>query len=262
MANEQYMNWLREILEETGKYGSIYPDGDGYNDEVFLFEGYGDDIKTLNELCKAKLKANGVDTYPDYDRDDYYIDFITGDNWGWYDSYYVCDECGKAYNNDDHYYWCGDGFIFCWECTRENHKEEYVDDLTNDYTRANTLLKAKDLEELGFEKMNEGEYEHGMYGTMQHPKDVYDLFYKAYPNSDIIFHIADSNPFAVYYDCYVRKSEEDEEREVYYNKYTKDVYTMEEMKTYCKENHDYGDPTNALTYCTTWWQECGFRQIA
>lgn len=266
MANTQYMDLLREILEETDwNYGSIYPDGDRYNDEVFIYEGYKPyTVESLNELCKAKLKENGIDTYPDHTYDYYYIDFITGDNWGFYDSYFICNDCYKAYRYNEYgttNYWCGDGFIFCEDCVRESYKETYVEEyLANDATKANTILGVDELEDMGFERANEYEYENGWYGTNDNPKVIYQNLRKVYPNSDILFNITSSNPFAVYFDVYIRRADEDIE-DKYIETSTGEVMDYEQMKEYCKENYDYGDPTNFVTYMSEWWREYGFKKI-
>lgn len=266
MAKEQYMDLLREILKETDwNYGSIYPDGDEYNDEVFIYEGYKPyTVESLNELCKAKLKENGIDTYPDHTYDYYYIDFITGDNWGFYDSYFICNDCYKAYRYNEYgtaNYWVGDGFIICEDCVRKNYKEEYIEYLINEPTYANTLIPECELEDMGFEKVNEYTYENGMYGTNDNPTDIYSDLLRIYPNSEIIFHIYDVNPFAVYFDVYVRKADEDIE-DRYMKISTGEVMNYEQMKEYCKENYDYGDETNFVTYMSEWWKECGFKKIA
>lgn len=264
MAKEQYMHLLREILEETDwNYGNIYPDGDGYNDEVFIYEGYKPHtVESLNELCKAKLKENDIDTYPDHTYDSYYIDFITGDNWGYYDSYFICDDCYKAYRYNEYgtaNYWVGDGFIFCEDCVRETYKETYVEEyLVNDPTKANTILGINEIEDMGFEKANEYEYENGWYGTTDDPKEIYETMRKAYPNSDILFDITSNNPFAVYFDVYIRKADEDK----YIDTSTGEVMDYEQMEQYCKENYDYGDETNFVTYMEEWWKEYGFKKIA
>ena len=263
MANTQYMDLLREILESTDwKYGEILVDGDGYNDEVFLYESYGNDVKELNKLCKAKLKENGIDTYPDYDREEWYVDFITGDNWGYNDEYYVCCDCGKAYRNNDYGirpYWVGDGFIYCEDCVKENHKEEYIEYLTNNPQHANSMI---DLEEEDFEKINEYPYENGMYGTNDCPTEIYEKLIKIYPNSEIVFSISSSNPFAVYFDVYIRKADEDINGDRYIETRTGNVMSYDEMKQYCKEQYDYGDSTNAITYLEHWYKEYGFEKVA
>ena len=266
MAKEQCMHLLREILEETDwNYGDIYEDGDEYNDEVFIFSGYGEyTVESLNELCKAKLKENDVDTYPDYTYDSYYIDFITGDNWGYYDSYFECSECGKAYRMNEYgaaNYWCEDGFI-CEDCVKEKYKEDYVEYLANNPQHVNTILSVGDLEELGFEKANEDRYENGWYGTTDCPTEIYEDMANIYPTSDILFHLRDINPFAVYFDCYIRISDEDKSREkMYIDKTTGEVMTYKEMEQYCKENYDYGDETNFVTYMEEWWKEYDFKEV-
>ena len=98
MADTQYMDILRDVLRENDwRFGSIYPDGDGCNEEIFLYESYGNEISELNAILKERLKAKGIDTYPDYDREDFYVDLATDYNWGYSDSYYICDACGKAF---------------------------------------------------------------------------------------------------------------------------------------------------------------------
>ena len=42
---------------------------------------------------------------------------------------------------------------------------------------------------------------------------------------------------------------------------TGELMTYEEMKRYCEENFDYGDPTNLYTYSKTWWREYGFIRV-
>ena len=254
------------LNENEDDYGVIEVDGDGYNDYVFIWEGYSKKIAEFNELCKAKLKANGIDTYPDYDREEYYIDFITGDNWGYYDSYYICDHCNKAYRYPEygtHDYYSTEYGIICGDCVRENEdlKEDYIESLVNNPKLANTLLSVGDIEDLGFEQVNESTYENGLYGVNDCPTDIYEMYHKSYPNSDIIFHINGNNPFAVYFDVYICKADEDID-DKYIETSTGEIMNYEQMKRYCEDNHDYGDPTNAVTYMENWYEEYGFKKIA
>ena len=50
-------------------------------------------------------------------------------------------------------------------------------------------------------------------------------------------------------------------KEMYKDRYTGQIMTYEEMKEYCKENYDYGDPTNFVTYMSEWWKEYDFVKI-
>lgn len=267
MAKEQYIDLLEQILEENidDDWGRIEPDGDGYNDWVFIWDLGSKEISKFNELCKAKLKANDIDTYPDYDYDSYYIDFITGDNWGYYDSYYVCDGCNKAYRLPEYGmqdYWVTNYGIYCSDCVKEDLIDDYIDNyLVDEPTHANTILDVDMIQNKGFEKANEDGYENGWYGTTDDPREIYQNLKRVYPNSDVLFDITSSNPFAVYFDVYIRKADEDIKRDRYINKRTGNVMSYEEMKKYCEENYDYGDETNAVTYMKEWYREYGYEQI-
>lgn len=203
---EQYMDILRDVLAESNwEWGDIYPDGDGNNEEVFIYEPYKHDISELNAILKNRLKAKGIDTYPDYDRDDYYVDFVTGDNWGFNDSYFICEDCGKAYRINEYgstNYWHGDGFILCENCVKEGYAEEYIEDLVNDPQHANVIFNPYELIKLGFEKVG-GQYENGLYGINHRPKEIFDKLKDSY--KEIIFHIDESNPFAIYFSAWARK---------------------------------------------------------
>ena len=211
MANTQYMDLLREILEENEDgYGVIEVDGDGYNEYVFIWEGYSKKIAEFNELCKAKLKANGIDTYPDYDYDNYYIDFATGDNWEYYDSIYICSECYKAYRLEQGYgyneYFIGDGYIICPDCVKESYKEEYIDELIDNPRKANLIFTDAELEEEGFELVNKDHhYANGWYGQTDSPTEIYEELKSSGADIDVIFSIHKNyNPWETEFDVYVR----------------------------------------------------------
>jgi len=48
---------------------------------------------------------------------------------------------------------------------------------------------------------------------------------------------------------------------MYLYKYTGEIFTREEMEQYCRENFDWGDPTNMMTYVSTFWKEYGFVEV-
>ena len=43
---------------------------------------------------------------------------------------------------------------------------------------------------------------------------------------------------------------------------TGEVMTYKEMEDYCRENFDFGDPTNWVTYCAKWWKEYNFVEVS
>ncbi len=63
----------------------------------------------------------------------------------------------------------------------------------------------------------------------------------------------------------VRKEIEQERREKYAQKFvegaTGKVFNRSELEKYCRENFDWGDPTNMMTYQSKWWEEYGFTKI-
>lgn len=50
-------------------------------------------------------------------------------------------------------------------------------------------------------------------------------------------------------------------KEMYKETYTGEIMTYEQMVEYCKENYDYGDPTNMMTYIFNWWEEYDFIKV-
>lgn len=256
MADTQYMDILNDVLiENAWKWGSIYPDGDRCNEEIFLYESYKNEISELNAILKERLKAKGIDTYPDYDREDYYVDFVTGYNWGYIDSYYICDDCGKAFRYPEYgvsNYWVGDGFILCKDCVKENNKEEYIESIINNPKKADMLLEPYELEKLGFVKID-CSYEHGLYGREDKPQWIYKTL--KHDKVDVLFHIDESNPYAVYFSAWVRSDDR-----LFYSK-RDGLKTEKELKEFCVANFDYGDETNAVTYMEEWWKEYDFECI-
>lgn len=53
------------------------------------------------------------------------------------------------------------------------------------------------------------------------------------------------------------------EREVRFfrEKSTGRVFRYDQMVRYCKENYDYGDETNYVTYMSNWYEEYGFEEV-
>lgn len=49
--------------------------------------------------------------------------------------------------------------------------------------------------------------------------------------------------------------------EYYKNIITGEVMTYNQMVEYCKENYDYGDETNYITYMQEWYKEYDFIKL-
>lgn len=48
----------------------------------------------------------------------------------------------------------------------------------------------------------------------------------------------------------------------YMNTETGEIFTYAKMVEYCKENYDYGDESNYITYLEHWYEEYGFIALA
>ena len=48
---------------------------------------------------------------------------------------------------------------------------------------------------------------------------------------------------------------------MYKERYTGEIMTYDQMVEYCKENYDYGDETNYITYMSEWWKEYDFVKV-
>ena len=94
--------------------------------------------------------------------------------WGFSDEWATCDHCGRAVRTQaDGAFWKPDywadynhGELICGDCLRgsEEEKKNYLDYLTNNPERANTILSNKELETSGYKKLNTEDYANGWYG--------------------------------------------------------------------------------------------------
>ena len=166
--------------------------------------------KELNALLQKEFEENKIDTYPDYTYDTYYIDFATGDNWGYMDEYNMCSECHRVIRIDENGYgfipmWIGDGFCMCEDCVKEN-PDEYLDYLIDDCEHANLILNEKELNGHGFYKLNDEHYANGFYGRHDNPVKIYQDIKNEKPDAKIIFSLYQNyNPYEEEFDIYIKE---------------------------------------------------------
>lgn len=209
MAREQYPDLIRKVMDDTNwEYGTLYTDGNNEDMDVLVINNTDSKAK-LNDLFKVELKNNGIDTYPDYDNDYFYIELITGDNYGFEDEFLVCQNCSKAYRRDMNgmgynEFWLGDGICLCAECVRKD-PSEYIDHLINNPESANIILSDGELSSFGFTKMNEEHYANGLYHSYDNPRKIYDKIRETNQSSQILFSIYQNhNPFEVEFDVWMK----------------------------------------------------------
>lgn len=87
----------------------------------------------------------------------------------------------------------------------EEEKKNYLDYLTNEPERANTILSNKELETSGYKKLNTEDYANGWYGRNDDPKKILDNALDESPDGEFIFSISSQNPFETSFDLWAKK---------------------------------------------------------
>lgn len=224
---------MKDVIYEVirkfcdGKYNDIAPKY-GLNvrlcprkdeDVILVFEDW-DSVRAMEKVLLPMAKTD-----PEFDarfvREDKYdttaIDFLTDGDWTFSDEGFVCDDCGYwnfyderngcSYQN----YHVGDGHIQCENCIKEN-PDAYFTSIVDNPRAANTIFNNKELEDMGFEKLNnKGSYAHGWYGREADPRKIYDIYREQYPHSELLFSIRKTyNPWETEFDLWVRVADKDE----------------------------------------------------
>ena len=215
MAKEQYLDIVRQVLMDTDyNLGNLYTSGEDETEEVLIIQTTAD-AKKLNQLLKDAFQKAGIDTFPDRDDDEFYIDFAMGDwdNWGFSDSYLICDRCMKAFLKDSNgmnidKFWLNYdvGEAVCETCIRaDGSEEDYLDYMSNNPERANIIFSDSELEKFGYVKVNDEHFAHGWYGQMDNPQQIYKQLEEKYPNASILFSLINNhNPFEAQFDVWIK----------------------------------------------------------
>ena len=117
-------------------------------------------------------------------------DTLGPDNYGSDEDYAICCGCGDiiCLGYDDYY--LEDDWV-CADCVKED-PEYYLEYLTNDPDRVNTILSADELSEAGLVQL-EGGYSYGYYGTRDNPSEILNNLLERYPNGRFIFNQVDTD---------------------------------------------------------------------
>lgn len=185
----------------------------GYDDsQLFLLVEDWDSVKKINMRIKEEFMSMNLDI-DDHEiidmYDTYYIDEVV-DRWGFTDEYYLCDGCDKIYPIEEkfksnRFIDYEEGMQYCPNCVKANPRG-YIDYLLEfPDERANMFLSERELNSLGFEKLNDKNYESGYYGRTDDPKQIYRRLKEEHPDADILFHVSGSNPFEVDFDVFIRE---------------------------------------------------------
>ena len=164
------------------------------------------DINKVIALCE-KLNLD-IQVYSDYAEPGYTIDkdkYIFLANWNnfpknlshalelngeleWSDEWMSCSDCNKLVRTQPNSYgwkqsfWLNECEIICRQCLDE---EEYIRYLLNNPDHVN-VFDDLDLSKHGFENLN-GEFESGLYGISDKPKDILKAFMAKHPQKEFVF---------------------------------------------------------------------------
>lgn len=212
---------VRKVDDENLRiYVNIYnlPDDEG---KILVFDDW-DSSKAFNKLLAKKIR-----NYPEVqkeikdfiydvdDRDDWFLDLATEDNWTYSDEGFECSECNCWYYYEQ-YNACGyanykvyDGWIECSDCIKRDteSKERYLEDLIDNPKNANTILEYKDFLDLDFEKVNEDSYANGWYHRTDDPVKILSKAKAEDENAQYVFSIRKTyNPWETEFDLYKRET--------------------------------------------------------
>lgn len=208
LNGDAYMYAPKEELKRDG------------SEKWFLIVSSWEFINAFNDWLEANhkeyLEEETKERYGDYFDD--WLDFLTGEMWGFSDEYSVCDCCGKVFQMRDSVgpnpYWIPEesGEIFCIDCMAREYAEDYVKERMNNPRTANNILSDMKLEEMGWKKYDYT-YENGWYGREDNPKKILEKIEREYTTIDVLFSIIPcNNPFLVEFTLWYKDKLDNDER--------------------------------------------------
>ena len=161
------------------------------------------DDRTIEKHMKEMFPYNT----PDLDE---CIHIIGGLEWGYYDEYMTCEECGilihiGGYGTLD--YWINDGYVLSGEFIRDN-PDEYIEHLTNNYKDANVIFDEGQLIDLGWVNTNNDKYCR-MFEHCDCPQSVLQETQEQYPEYNVLFSIIAIDPFETDYVAWIKLKEDE-----------------------------------------------------
>lgn len=136
----------------------------------------------------------------------------------WLDENTPCGNCYRLIRTEpDSYHWkaeyvISDGEITCAECIREN-LEDYIELFVNDADKCITFVSDSELEEIGFERYNDHEYENGWHpGQTDNPHKIYEeIRERVSDETEIVFYLDEKSQFYIRFSAFVRNPNENDD---------------------------------------------------
>lgn len=200
------LDWLRASdLHDRGDFTVTT-----MHDEPFVIMAGWEAIQELTKQYNADFDTDFTGEYSTDILDE------NGIEWGFNDEYDTCSCCYKgirtspsSYSWKPDYWYDGDFGLICNECFNgyENIQEQYLHEHINNPNKAIELLSERQLEELGFVKVNRDSYQSGLHqGMNDDPKAIFDSLQDKY--EEIVFTISMRSQFYIEFEVFGRNKEE------------------------------------------------------
>ena len=214
-VNER-MEELKKVLYDMELNSEI---SKRYNsDELFLLIlDEDEDIKKAMQ----KIINNNPLLLIEYNQSYDLIDWFTDGNYGYTDEYYICEDCHAIFMQPSvDYSYYKEGIVFegefdtvccCTNCLKEYHSEEYIESCKNNPKKLIIMYSKDDIISMGWNIVNDKEYENGMYGINDNPEKILEHYQTSTPNKnkDYIFVRTDENPYMLNYILMAKDKEEE-----------------------------------------------------
>lgn len=143
------------------------------------------------------------------------------DSWGveceWYDEWYVCTQCDLfVRTKPNSYRWkrsygIVDDEVLCKECIGKYYIEEYIDGIKNNPNTASTFITDEQLENLGFERVNNDPFANGWFdGQTDDPETILSTAMSNNPDKDYVFTIDENSQFYSTFSLWERKKNDEQ----------------------------------------------------
>ena len=225
--NESSSNGLKEIPED--KMDELF-DVDftttTYNDKPFwIFY----DWSVLSEVSEILEPGAQKDKYDDSIILQYVSDYGFSDEW------FVCDYLQEArpyINNMVYDYAILDGEIYSGDAIRmeKELQKAYIESLINNPKHANTIVDDNVIKGLGFNKVNEEEYEFGYYGRTDDNIKIYNDIKEKDKDAQVLFSVKEALPFSTSYDVWVKGVDNVDKKE---ENFLSEAITSKDIDNWC-----------------------------
>ncbi|AYP68136.1 hypothetical protein PQE75_gp004 [Bacillus phage vB_BcoS-136] len=188
-----------DFIDRTG----ISSGQDSYGDYYIIFDTH----EEMSEFIRLINEKTGSNFDNDYEVErEFDIEMVFSDE------YTLCSDCHEVIRTSPTGYgwqpdfYMGDGFIVCNKCfnEHEDYQESYLlEKINNPMNAVNGLITEKQMEELGFEKLNGDSYESGLHSHQtDSPKEIFNEL--SDKHDEVVFYVDSVGQFDIDFSVWVR----------------------------------------------------------